>query len=45
MKPAMQTIFDDVYGDCFGACVASIFEFPIEEMPNFWEQTQDVSEF
>jgi len=45
MKPAMQTIFDDVYGDCFRACVAAIFEFSIEEMPNFWEQTQDVSEF
>ena len=45
MKPVNQTIFDDVLGDCFRACVASIFEFPIEEMPNFWEQTQDVSEF
>ena len=45
MKPVMQTIFDDVYGDCFRACVASIFEFSIEEMPNFWEQTQDASEF
>jgi len=45
MIPVQQTIFDDTYGDCFRACVASIFEFPIEEMPNFWEQTQDVSEF
>lgn len=41
----MQTIFDDVYGDCLRACVASILGFPIEEMPNFWEQTQDISEF
>ena len=45
MKPALQTIFDDTLGDCFRACVASIFEFPIKEMPNFWEQTQDVDEF
>lgn len=45
MKPVNQIIFDDVYGDCFRACVASIFEFPIEHMPNFWEQTQDASEF
>lgn len=45
MNPVNQTVFDDVYGDCFRACVASIFEFPIEHMPNFWEQTQDVSEF
>ena len=45
MKPVYQTIFDNIIGDCFRACVASIFEFPIEEMPNFWEQTQDTSEF
>lgn len=45
MKPVQQTIFDDFLGDCFRACVASIFEFPIEDMPNFWEQTQDVEEF
>ena len=45
MKPTYQTIFDDELGDCFRACVASIFEFPIEDMPNFWEQTQDGSEF
>ena len=45
MKPVYQTVLNDVLGDCFRACVVSIFEFPIEEMPNFWEQTQDVSEF
>lgn len=45
MKPVNQTIFDDTQGDCFRACVASIFEFPIKDMPNFWEQTQDTTEF
>lgn len=45
MKPVKQTIFDDTHGDCFRACVASIFEFPIEEMPNFWENTQDTKKF
>ena len=45
MKPVYQTIFSDALGDCFRACVASIFEFPIKDMPNFWEQTQDVSKF
>jgi len=45
MKPVQQTIFEKGLGDCFRACVASIFEFSIDEMPNFWEQTQDVSEF
>lgn len=45
MRKVYQTIFDDTLGDCFRACVASIFEFPIKEMPNFWEQTQDAHEF
>lgn len=45
MKPVYQTIFNHPLGDCFRACVASIFEFPIKDMPNFWEHTQDTSEF
>jgi hypothetical protein len=45
LKPVNQTIFGDTLGDCFRACVASIFEFSIEEMPNFWEQTQDAKTF
>jgi len=45
MKPVYQIVFAATLGDCFRACVASIFEFLIEEMPNFWEQTQDASEF
>ena len=45
MKPVYQIVFDDGLGDCFRACIASIFEFPIKNIPNFWEQTQDVDEF
>ena len=45
MKPVDQTIISSTLGDCFRACVASIFEFPIEQMPNFWEQTQNGEEF
>ncbi len=45
MKPIFQIVFDATLGDCFRACVASIFEFPIEKIPNFWGQTQDVDEF
>uniref|UniRef100_A0A6M3K716 Uncharacterized protein n=1 Tax=viral metagenome TaxID=1070528 RepID=A0A6M3K716_9ZZZZ len=45
MQPIQQTVFDDILGDCFRACVASIFEWSIDEMPNFWEQTQDVDEY
>lgn len=45
MKPVNQIILDDILGDCFRACVASIFEMPIKEVPNFWEQTQDAETF
>jgi len=45
MKPVNQTIFDNELGDCIRACIASIFEFPIEKMPNFWEQTQSAMVF
>lgn len=34
MKRVMQTTFGDV-GNCFSACIASILECPIEEVPNF----------
>ena len=45
MKKVYQAVFEEGLGDCFRACVAAIFEFPIEHMPNFWEQTQDPEEF
>ena len=35
MTPVMQTIFSIPGGDCFRACVASIFNIPIEVVPNF----------
>lgn len=34
MKPVEQTILHPPEGDCFRACVASILERPIEEVPN-----------
>lgn len=37
MKPVFQTVFDFEHGDCMRACVASIFELSIEEVPNFNE--------
>lgn len=45
LKPVDQTVFNDTLGDCFRACVASIFEFETNKMPNYWEDTQDTSEF
>ena len=37
MKPVDQTIFEDGRGNCLAACVASILELSIEEVPNFRE--------
>lgn len=46
MKCLDQTRFDEKYGDCLRACIASIFDFPsVDFMPNFWEETQDSTEF
>jgi hypothetical protein len=34
MVPVEQTILAPPKGDCFRACIASILELPIEEVPN-----------
>lgn len=47
MKPVPQTDFGVTTGNCFTACVASILELPIHEVPDFccdhedddWEET------
>lgn len=41
MKPVCQTIFGTGRGNCFAACVASILELPIEEVPNFCADTPE----
>jgi len=38
MKPVFQTDLSRETGDCYRACIASLFELPIEEVPNFWLQ-------
>lgn len=35
MIPAHQTIFGDRRGNCFAACIASVLEIPIYNVPNF----------
>jgi len=35
MKPVMQTICNFQTGNCVQACVASIFELPLDQVPNF----------
>ena len=36
MKPVMQTQFN-LQGNCLSACIASLLELTIEEVPNFHE--------
>lgn len=49
MKPVKQTIMHDPdsgkYGDCQRACVASLLELPIEDVPHFGEGDPSVHEF
>ncbi len=37
MKPVDQTKFGPVEGNCFRATIASIFELPLEQVPDFME--------
>lgn len=37
MKPVMQTKFGDKEGNCWAACLASIFECKIEDIPEMNE--------
>lgn len=48
MKPIQQTIFEPPHGNCLQACVASLLEVPLEEIPNFtdwmnWDDYDDNS--
>lgn len=43
MIPINQTIFDNKFGNCYAACLASILEIPLDNVPfpdgndnNFW---------
>ena len=49
MKPVRQTAFGGDHGNCWSACIASVLEIPIEDVPNFcveqrarwWDATND----
>jgi len=40
MKPVMQTKFGDKKGNCFAACLASLLEISIEEIPDFFNKKE-----
>lgn len=41
MKPVYQTIFAPPHGNCFAACVASIFEVDLADVPNLMHGAND----
>ncbi len=41
MRPVDQCVIDPHNGDCFAACVASILDLSLDEVPNFMEQPGD----
>ena len=45
MKPVNQTILDFEHGNCMQACVASILELPLEDVPNFMHYGRDEFNF
>ena len=36
MKPVFQDIIDADKGNCMSACLASVFELELNQVPNFW---------
>jgi hypothetical protein len=45
MVPVDQEIICDTKGDCFSACVASILECPLSEVPKFAADTETSEQF
>lgn len=39
MRPVDQTTFGHPGGNCFSACIASLLELPIEEVPYFMDES------
>jgi hypothetical protein len=45
VKPIYQTVTDPGKGDCWRACIASILELEINQVPNFVGDTHESKEF
>jgi hypothetical protein len=45
MTPVDQEIMDDTKGDCFSACLASLLDLPIKEVPKFAAETETSRDF
>lgn len=43
MKPQMQTTSEPGKGNCWSACIASILEIPLTDIPDFWDGDDDDS--
>lgn len=42
MKPVFQSDIHPIHGNCFAACLASIFEITLEEVPHFIKEYPDI---
>lgn len=40
MNPVMQTVLGR-HGNCYSACLASLFEIPLDQVPNFFDVAGD----
>lgn len=38
MKPVFQTVIDEVRGNCLPACIASLLEWHIDDVPHFLDR-------
>lgn len=45
MTPVDQTLIHDYKGDCFRACMASVLDLKIEDVPNFASGTTSTDDF
>lgn len=39
LHPVTQTVLDRLTGNCLSACIASVFGFDLEDVPNFCDET------
>lgn len=48
MEPVFQTMHGEKHGNCFAACIASLLEIPLEDVPQFGDNDwwlKEINEF
>jgi hypothetical protein len=44
MTPVDQSVIDENIGDCYSACLASVLDLPLADVPNFAKQDYELGE-